>query len=176
MNIVQPIVKVPESSAVIRFQDCDPFGHLNNARYMDYFFNAREDHLVKHYDFHIFEWGKTNNASWVVSQNQLAYLRPAMVMEDVIIRTALIQLSDSVITFEGLMYDSGKHRLKAILWSELTYVSLGTGRKTPHPAEIMDFFGTVLFDEPDVQQGFPLRVQTLRELARTTINTTAISA
>jgi acyl-CoA thioester hydrolase len=25
-----------ESTAVIRFQDCDPFGHLNNARYIDY--------------------------------------------------------------------------------------------------------------------------------------------
>ena len=28
-----------------RFSDCDPFGHLNNARYIDYFINAREDHL-----------------------------------------------------------------------------------------------------------------------------------
>ncbi len=33
--------KEPETQIVIRFQDCDPFGHLNNARYIDYFVNAR---------------------------------------------------------------------------------------------------------------------------------------
>ena len=176
MNIVQPIVKAPESSTIIRFQDCDPFGHLNNARYVDYFFNAREDHLTKYYDFRIFEWGKTHNASWVVTQNHLAYLRPAMVMEDVTIRTALIQLSESVITFEGLMYDSAGRRLKAVLWSELTYVSLATGRTTQHPAEIMAFFNSVLFEEPAIQQGFPLRVQSLRESGRTSIDTKAVSA
>ena len=174
MNIIQPIIKEPESSTTVRFQDCDPFGHLNNARYVDYFFNAREDHLTKHYDFRIFEWGKTHNASWVVTQNHLAYLRPAQVMEDVTIRTALIQLSDSVITFEGLMYDTAHRRLKAVLWSELTYVSLATGRTTPHPAELMAFFSSVLFDEPGVQGGFPQRVQTLRASARSVPNTTAL--
>src|SRR5271166_2296179 len=114
MNIGQSPVKEPESAALIRFQDCDPFGHLNNARYVDYFFNAREDHLAKHYDFRIFEWGKNSNASWVVTQNHLAYLRPAVVMENVTIRTALIQLNESMITIEGLMYDSAKRRLKAV--------------------------------------------------------------
>ena len=30
----------------VRFQDCDPFGHLNNARYIDYFLNARQDQIA----------------------------------------------------------------------------------------------------------------------------------
>ena len=29
--------KVLKSRAKVRFQDCDPFNHLNNARYIDYF-------------------------------------------------------------------------------------------------------------------------------------------
>lgn len=33
--------KETETKAVIRFQDCDPLQHLNNAKYFDYFFNAR---------------------------------------------------------------------------------------------------------------------------------------
>ncbi|WP_192348725.1 hypothetical protein [Algoriphagus sp. Y33] len=36
-----PVEKIPESNSVIRFQDYDPFNHLNNARYIDYFINAR---------------------------------------------------------------------------------------------------------------------------------------
>ena len=38
-----------ESTTKIRFQDCDPFRHLNNARYTDYFMNAREDQLAQFY-------------------------------------------------------------------------------------------------------------------------------
>ena len=33
------------STAIIRFQDCDPYSHLNNGRYLDYFMNAREDQV-----------------------------------------------------------------------------------------------------------------------------------
>ncbi|MEM9981458.1 MAG: acyl-CoA thioesterase, partial [Bacteroidota bacterium] len=29
------------SKAIVRFQDCDPLRHLNNAKYFDYYFNAR---------------------------------------------------------------------------------------------------------------------------------------
>jgi acyl-CoA thioesterase FadM len=39
----------PKSFYTIRFGDCDLFGHLNNARYLDYFINAREEHLKERY-------------------------------------------------------------------------------------------------------------------------------
>ena len=35
----------------VRFADCDPMGHLYNARYLDYFMHAREDQLRENYDF-----------------------------------------------------------------------------------------------------------------------------
>ncbi len=41
--------KTPHSLYTIRFTDCDPFGHLNNGRYIDYLLNAREDHLKTEY-------------------------------------------------------------------------------------------------------------------------------
>ncbi|MGB0837938.1 MAG: acyl-CoA thioesterase, partial [Flavobacteriaceae bacterium] len=39
----------------IRFQDCDPFNHLNNGKYIDYFVNAREDHLLEFYNLNLFD-------------------------------------------------------------------------------------------------------------------------
>ena len=39
--------KTTKSSSLIRFQDCDPLRHLNNAKYFDYYFNAREDQVPK---------------------------------------------------------------------------------------------------------------------------------
>lgn len=70
------IIKEPMSDVVIRFQDCDPFGHLNNARYIDYFINAREDHLSEHYDFDIYERQKQSNSNWVVAKTKIAYIFP----------------------------------------------------------------------------------------------------
>jgi len=77
LDTTQALPKELESIAYVRFQDCDPFQHLNNARYIDYFLNAREDQLIKFYDFSIFQYTKEANAGWVVTKTQIAYLYPA---------------------------------------------------------------------------------------------------
>ena len=38
---MEPLEKNPESKVVVRFPDCDPFNHLHNSRYIDYYLNAR---------------------------------------------------------------------------------------------------------------------------------------
>ena len=35
------LIQTPETIHRVHFQDCDMLGHLNNARYLDYFLNAR---------------------------------------------------------------------------------------------------------------------------------------
>jgi len=162
VNIPQDVVKEPESLAIIRFQDCDPFGHLNNARYIDYFINAREDHLSKFYDFRIFEWGKINNESWVVTQNQIAYLRPAVLIEEVVIRTCLIHYGESTILIEAVMLDKAKKHVKAVLWSEFTYVSLANGKKIPQREELIQFMRAVLIENSFWSEGFAARAQQLK--------------
>ncbi|MDA8650906.1 thioesterase, partial [Flavobacteriaceae bacterium] len=46
--------KILESKAIVRFQDCDPFNHLNNAAYLNYLVNAREDQLMEAYGINIY--------------------------------------------------------------------------------------------------------------------------
>src|SRR5436190_23413254 len=93
-----------ETTALIRFQDCDPFQHLNNARYIDYFMNAREDQLKQFYNFDIFKETQRTGQGWVVTKNQLAYLHPAMLQEQVLIRTLLVQMTETVLVIEGMMF------------------------------------------------------------------------
>jgi acyl-CoA thioester hydrolase len=162
----QEIVKVPESTAIVRFQDCDPFGHLNNARYFDYFFNARNDHLMQYYGFSIFEWGKLHTQSWVVTQNQIAYLRPAMLDETVAIQTQLIHYSETQIVVEGLMWDKLKKRVKAVLWAEFTYVSMASGRTEKHPDTLRTFMTSILIEKSPFAEGFAPRVAALKQAAR----------
>src|SRR6188472_1810792 len=87
MSMIQ---KVWESKTLIRFPDCDPFNHLNNARYLDYFMNAREDHLMRGMEFNIYKIAQEQGVSWVVASHRIAYLRPAMLMETVTIDSTLL--------------------------------------------------------------------------------------
>lgn len=151
-----------ESTVIVRFQDCDPFGHLNNARYIDYFMNAREDHLRDFYNFHIFELSQTTKQGWVVTKNQLAYLSPAMMQEEVLIRTHLIRMTESMLVVEGLMFDKDARRLKAVGWIEFTFVSLQTGRTTRHPDDFMTTFGAVVVDDIYTPDGFNTRIDNLK--------------
>jgi YbgC/YbaW family acyl-CoA thioester hydrolase len=148
-----------ESTYTIRFQDCDPFGHLNNARYADYFLNARYDQLLADYDVDLFKPGQTEN--WVVSKSQIAYLLPAAMGETVRIRTRLIYVTDRTLLIEGVMLNAEGTRLKSALWMEFTHVSLTSGRPVNHGPEWMDLFHAVVIEGP-AEVGFDARVEALR--------------
>ena len=151
-----------DTLAEVRFQDCDPFGHLNNARYVDYFMNARQDQLAEHYNLRLFEPGKPLSEGWVVSRSHLAFLIPASLAETVCIRTRLIAFDERRLVVEGLMLDSDGRRLKAVCWIEFTYFSLATGRPAAHPAELMELFREVAAPGSAEEEGFEGRVAALR--------------
>ncbi len=156
------LLKDLESTHYIRFQDCDPFGHLNNANYINYFMNAREDQIARYYGFNIFAVAQEQKKNWVVTRNQIAYLAPAGIMEEVRIITRLIKMSETRITIEGVMVDKAGARIKAISWMEFTFVSLANGRPTRHTDEMMDLFEAVVIDQQETAVGFEQRVQDLR--------------
>lgn len=151
-----------ESTAVIRFQDCDPFGHLNNARYIDYFLNARQDQIAAGYGLALYEKGVQPRESWVVSKTQIAYLAPAALAEEVLIRTHLIEYSENRLVVEGEMFDRSARRLKAVTWMEFVYVSLLSGRRTSHPQDMMELFSQVQVPGVFTEDGFNRRVSELR--------------
>ena len=62
------------SKTKIRFIDCDPIGHLNNSKYLDYMLNAREDHVEEHYGYSYEEYTKETCCTWIAIQNEIAYL------------------------------------------------------------------------------------------------------
>jgi YbgC/YbaW family acyl-CoA thioester hydrolase len=137
-------MKISESTHIIRFPDCDPFNHLNNSRYIDYLINAREDHLVKNYNFPIYQYAAETKTSWVVGQNKIAYLSPAYLMEKVLIQSCVLQLNSSDILVEMLMWDAEKKKLKAVLWSNFVHVDLKTQKRIEHNESLMQQFGPLV--------------------------------
>jgi thioesterase-3 len=134
------IVKNPESEALIRFPDCDPFNHLNNSRYIDYFINAREDHLMKFYNFNIYQVAAEKGVSWVVTQHKIAYLRPALLMEKVIIQSSLLKFGEKDVMVEMQMWDNNKKHLKSLIWTTFVHYNLKTHKSEVHSNEFKEKF------------------------------------
>jgi len=138
-----------ESRVMIRFQDCDPLQHLNNSKYFDYFFNAREDQLAKLYNFNLGQLYREFNTAWVAYQHQIAYVKPAYFSEWVRINSRVIYFDTDTIVVEYFMTDDQKKHLKTVFWSTLKYVNALTGKRESHHPAVIDFLGTIL--HPDIK-------------------------
>ncbi|UCS91621.1 acyl-CoA thioesterase [Echinicola marina] len=143
--------KETESRAVIRFQDCDPLQHLNNAKYFDYYFNAREDQVPKLYGVEMYDLIKKYQAAWVVYNHNISYVRPAMVGEWIRIRSRILWHNENTVLIEYYMMDDSKKELKNLLWTTLKYVGLKDGKVKPHRGEIVDFLKATT-DEFDIRK------------------------
>lgn len=126
---------------VVRFNDCDPFGHLNNSKYIDYMLNAREDHLSEFHQIRLSDFHK-RGIGWVVANHEIQYIRPAAYNDKICIQSDLIDAGDAHVVVEMRMYDESLNSLKAILWTKFTCVNMKTGKKEMHP----DDFNTIAKD------------------------------
>jgi acyl-CoA thioesterase FadM len=159
---IKEIVKEPSSSAVIRFQDCDPFGHLYNSRYIDYFINAREDHLAEYYGLDIYERQKTYSENWLITKHEIAYISPVVFREEVVIRTCLLGFTENSILMEGVMLGAEGKALKSVLWTRFKYFSFAKRGVTQHPKNIMQLFEVISMGNGIDRSDFDLRAQSHR--------------
>lgn len=155
--------KTPSSKRKIRFQDCDPFNHLNNSKYIDYFINAREDQLMDHYGIDIFKIVRLEKKAWVVANHKIAYISPALAMEEVVIDSQLINFSQKSIDIEMRMYSKSKDRVKAVIWTTYVLMDLVSKRPTEHDEEFIQLFEEVL--NPITEQEFNSRIDSIRKAA-----------
>ena len=132
-----------QSTTKIRFQDCDPFNHLNNAAYLNYFVNAREDQILEQYGIDIYEMASTIGVSWVVGSNQIAYINPAFLMEEVIIESQLLNFDETNLFIELKMWNKDKTKIKAIMWSSIVHFNLMKQKREIHSEELMKLFKSV---------------------------------
>ncbi|MCC5936568.1 MAG: acyl-CoA thioesterase [Lunatimonas sp.] len=136
--------KETESRVVIRFQDCDPLQHLNNAKYFDYFFNAREDQVPKLYGVEMIDFIRKYKAAWVIYNHNISYIRPAKVGEWVRIMSRVVWYDHQTVVVEYYMTDDSKEELKTLMWTTMRYVTMVDGRSTPHEGAVADFLKAVV--------------------------------
>ena len=138
------MTKVLESKIRVRFQDCDPFNHLNNSSYIDYFFNSREDQLLRDYDLDIYKHAHETGKGWVVVSNQISYFKPALLTETVTIQSQIINFSERSLQVEMRMFDESKKVLKSVMWSKFVYFDIKSQKGATHSEDFMELFQSVL--------------------------------
>ncbi len=132
-----------ESNMRVQYHDCDPYNHLNNSRYIDYLIAARTEQLIENYNFDTAKLAKSEGIGWVLAQNQISYLYPAVWSEIVCVETRLISFSDSSLVVEALMWDEFKRHLKAIMWTVLVHFNIKTQKSIKHSDEYKLFFTSI---------------------------------
>lgn len=132
------MTKLPFSYTVVRFSDCDPLGHLNNARYIDYFLNAREDHLKNKYGLELNQFYERGFA-WLVRSHEISYLKPARYNEIVCIQSSLVKAAEDFLLVEMKMMDEKQVDIKAVIRTIFVSVESKTGRRQKHTDEFMVF-------------------------------------
>jgi acyl-CoA thioesterase FadM len=71
-------------------------------------------------------------------------------------------MSETTLVVEGVMLDQEARRLKSVSWIEFAFISLQTGRTTPHPDDMMDLFRQVVVEDVYTPDGFNRRVDALK--------------
>lgn len=130
----------------VRFSDCDPIGHLNNVKYLEYMLNAREDHVELFYGFTYEEYTRRTGCTWIAIQNEIAYLKEVRYNSKVVISSKTIELSDRISKVEILMKSEDEQTIYAVLWITVIYFNLKTRKSESQPAELLEQFGHLLVD------------------------------
>lgn len=147
---MKELQKIIHSNAKVRFQDSDPFNHLNNGKYIDYMMNAREDQIQEHYGIDLFDLAKHKGVGWVVATNQISYIHSAVTMEDLYMDSQLLSFSPRHLDVEVRMWDKTKRQLKAFLWVRFVHVNLKTQKVQVHSEDLMSLFGQVVLPVEEV--------------------------
>ena len=164
-NNFKAMEKTPVSSYKVRFSDCDPYGHLNNARYIDYFLNAREDHLKDQYDLDLKSFYQSG-LGWVVGSHEIIYRKPAMYSEIVSISSSLLRATPDFLLVEMTMMDMEQKQLKSIIWTYFIPVNLKTGKKESPSPEFMEFAYSVEDIGVSIKEGLKGRMNEKSKMQR----------
>ena len=139
----------PESRHRIRFKDCDPLGHLYNTRYLDYLLEAREDHLIDHYNLDLEKYASQNGMAWVVVHHEISYLAEAKRNEYVRIKSSMILYDDKKIINEYQMWNDDFSQLKCLMWTTFLHIDLRIKKVASHPKEILEMMSNIHLIIPD---------------------------
>ncbi len=157
--------KILQSPRRIKFSDCDPMGHLYNAKYIQYLLDAREDQVESAFDFNPIDYVKKTGLGWIVVQNQIGYLKAAIFNETVICQSFIRNFNARILEIECSMWDVEHKIAKTLLWTRFLFMDTKNHVVGAHPPDILELFGKAVV--PVEQKTFEERMAHFRKLNKT---------
>ncbi len=122
----------------IRYYECDPYGHLNNAHYLRY---ATEAALAASADAgYADEHYRALGTTWWIREAGIEYLRPAKYGETLAVKTWVSDFRRVRSRREYEMTVQGSGDLVARVWTDWVYLSAEAGEPVRIPDEMMRAF------------------------------------
>jgi YbgC/YbaW family acyl-CoA thioester hydrolase len=147
-----PIIQTMKSFKRVSFEDCDPFSHLNNANYLNYFLNAREEQLRSHQVLDIFDHARQTGCGWAVISHDIRYLRPAKLGEELEIWSRMLTHDAFINLIEFVMVSKASCQLKSVTHTRLAYFSIKTSKPVRHSDHLNTLFDKLsLYPEKKIQ-------------------------
>ncbi|WP_320040357.1 acyl-CoA thioesterase [uncultured Desulfobacter sp.] len=145
------MIKTMKSTKRVNFEDCDPFSHLNNANYINYFLTAREEQLRTNDVLNIFEHVKATGNGWAVTSHNILYLKPSLLGEELEIWSRMVCFDRFRNLVEFIMICPEKKQLKSVMHSEFAYIDIKKANPVPLDDQMLDLFKEVsLFPEKEI--------------------------
>jgi acyl-CoA thioester hydrolase len=87
----------------VRYADLDPQGHVNNARHLTFFEQARIQYLI---NLGLFATGQSYmDMGLIIAEARVTYLAPVYFGQDVRVGTRTTRLGDKSLTVEHTLFD-----------------------------------------------------------------------
>lgn len=125
-------IRVHQKTFDIAWGDMDALGHVNNARYFDYFQEARIDWLRE------MNISMTENTGPVVIQVACTFLKPVIYPATVTLQSSLHSLGNSSMIMDHDLYQG--ETLMAQGMSKVVWVDYALGKSIPLPDSIRILF------------------------------------
>ncbi len=94
----------------VRYNDLDPQGHVNNARYLTYLEQTRMQYLI---DLGLFDGKSFLELGLIVADAHIAYLAPTMMNEKIRVGTRTVRLGTKSLTMQCEIENPETGELKA---------------------------------------------------------------
>jgi len=154
--------KIFESTYQVRFDDVDAFQHLNNMKYLRIFFTERENHEMQQLGFDMYDYQEKTKKNWVIGMNQIAYFRPVLLMEKVVVQSTIIEWNETDVLMEMYMWDETKTKMKALFWCRMIHFDFETHKRTSHDDFLNKKIGVYVNPLPHPMT-FEERVKTIKK-------------
>ncbi|HET7216888.1 MAG TPA: thioesterase family protein [Vicinamibacterales bacterium] len=117
----------------VRFRDCDPLGHVNNAAYLTYLEQARLFYWKSLWGFGVDQ--ALHSPGVILARAEIDYRLPAHYGQTLEVRIDLAAVGKTSFTYDYEVVDEGARVVASARTVQVMY-DYGTGRPVPIPAEI----------------------------------------